>query len=173
MQDTIKATSIGLGIETNRKLEGLMWFYAKRRSSGGLLTGHTNAACLRIRNLAEAERLPVFREEDVLYVEWNTPRGGLEKPRVTPCSHCPAEFPDTDWKRQAVCLNKDGAFDPGTVDDFIQEYCSVCPVQLECLEYGAAFHEANSGAVWGGVHFSTKIERRLPAIEKRRKELWR
>lgn len=89
------------------------------------------------------------------------------------CGHCP-KFSE-DWKDDALCfdvyLTEDfGSESRSERDRLISQYCHQCPVQRECLEYGAG-DPSNWGMIFGGLYFVQDISRRNKAIENRRKEL--
>lgn len=63
------------------------------------------------------------------------------------------------WRARAVCKGVDPAvFYPADRRlDPAREYCAVCPVQAECLEYAIVHNEKHG--VWGGA--SERQRRRL------------
>lgn len=171
--DTIKASTIYDGTY-ERKALGLVWC-APGIMGGGAGTAHTSSLCSRL-DVAVADRVPAYEEDGVTYV------AGERTVRVNLCTQCPPNL-DQGWREEAQCRDTldNRAFstsltwrdksDLSPHDEFIAEYCDRCPVIQDCLEYGAGNHASNVGAVWGGVYFLKNKEKRVKAIEKKRKEL--
>lgn len=73
----------------------------------------------------------------------------------------------TEWMDQAECEGRDdlawiGDWEPvsnkRTGKRLAEEFCSVCPVRLECLKYGIA---TKSMGVWGGHYLSWEPRKKV------------
>ncbi len=140
----LKTTKVGLGaIATNRIQKGMVYV----TSAGNI--GHTTLRCPSPYDSTTMLHVPLFEIDGELKISFE---GGEY---VTPlCERCPTDLP-TDFMNDGACVGTDKDMLTPVKDeqtDLIAEFCNVCPVVVECLEYGA--NNIDNIGIWGGVYLS-------------------
>ena len=142
--DPIQATKVGLGGHTNNRIQKGMVYIT---SPGNL--GHSTLRCPSSHDSTTMLRVPLFKEDGVLKISFE----GAE--HITSlCEKCPEDL-FTDFMVDGACVGTDKDMLTPVEDEqtkLIAEFCNVCPVVVECLEYGANNYD-NIG-IWGGVYLS-------------------
>jgi len=97
--------------------------------------------------------------------------------RVARSAHLAAELSlvigpplDEAWRAESECRSvlPDRFFDPEYADEVKEQFCSICPVRSECLEFALSMSYAQcGGGVWGGMD-DTELRR-----ERRRRSMAR
>ena len=167
----LRASSIGLGTEPGRELVGQMY-----RASGASKLVHRTIQCQRV-DAPEAAVVNVYKVDGTLRAERERIKDGkvyLSVEEAHLCEVCKDMEPaSSEWKERAACVGDYRGFSEVERErnQFIREVCVKCPVQSECLEYGASNVRSNQGGVWGGVYFSYNLVSLEKKIERKRQEL--
>lgn len=174
---TDKVSSVGRGqYNPGIKYLGLYYITASSSSRSGRSGrhAHSTSQCGYCVTSKEYQRVPVFEYEGRAYwIDKNSKRHNDQKVQVNICPHCPP-YMERKWMKEAACA---GSEDPrpfmtnrySQTQAFIDEVCSVCPVVVECFEYGVG---TDSVGVWGGINLPVAHDgRRTARIEERREEL--
>jgi hypothetical protein len=117
-------------------------------------------------------RCPGIQKDSSVVVATITERGGklianyrASLAQVHWCDRCPEEL-RWKWQDDAACyatyppvdMIDMGQGNTGRAQKLIEEYCDVCPVQMECAEFALARPDETIG-IWGGmfIAMNTKL----------------
>ena len=148
-------------IYAGRKYVGAFWINSKK---GGV--AHGSDLCSSKRDTSKYRRLPVYEQDGIWY--WYDKRED-HYGQTQVCAVCP-EPQETNWMEQGACFGTEELGFANGDERVIAEYCDICPVRLECLEFGASLEREHAGSIWGGVLFPRNDTYRRALIDKKRKE---
>ncbi len=140
----IQATRVGLGGHTSSRIQRGMVYTTK---AGNI--GHTTLRCPSSHDSTTMLHVPLFEEGGELKIMFD---GGEYATLL--CEKCPEDL-STDFMDDGACR--------GTTEDMltsvdeeqdrlIAQFCNVCPVVVQCLEYGA--NNIDNIGIWGGIYLS-------------------
>ena len=111
---------------------------------------HESYTCKRIREHKLLDRVPMFEEDEQLYITFSQ-----REMKVRKCETCAdTTFPDYTWQDQALCAELRLDMFTSNKKQRAQNtrVCVECPVRVKCLEFAVATGE--QAGMWGGVLFS-------------------
>lgn len=121
-------------------------------------TVHTQINCPAFKSGSDIQLVGIEWEGNTLQAEYR----GITR-NVNECDRCQPEL-EWHWQADANChktyLNMIDPLDP---DHLIEEYCTSCPVQLECGEFGLS---RKMFGIWGGVYLPQKAKDRGDAFTR-------